>query len=437
MSSKRPSAGFESCRRMFGIGIALVLALIGTAAISGPVWAQNDDDLGGVVYVGTNEGGLPGQNAVRAFRRDNQGLLSDLQTIFTGGTGVHPTTDLSFANLGPFDSDQCMILISDRNRLFVTNSGSDTIAVFNLRPNGRLVKVKGSPFPSFGVNPVSVGLSTRKDILMVANKAYDLGRPGFDPTTAEGNYTTFRVKPNGELIHVPHSIVPAGGPDGVGPGHATPTQALISPDGRLAFDANFFGLKVRSFRILDNGRLDPADSVSIPTGNNPPIPLGLQVHPTKRILYVGFVLDSSIGVYEYDEDGMLEFVRSVTYAGNGPCWLVMNAQGTRLYASNNFDNTIAVFDTSAPYQPNLIQTALLAQGAGGPKLGNAAPFQLALDGRGGFLHVVTQAAKPAQNPAIANGLNVLKVNQDGTLTLTDFVALPSTNGSRPQGVAAP
>jgi hypothetical protein len=60
---------------------------------------------------------------------------------------------------------------------------------------------------------------------------------------------------------------------------------------------------------------------------------------------------------------------------------------------------------------------------------------LALDAGGKFLHVGTQAV-PGQDPTIANGLNVLRVAADGTLTLTDFVPLPSLDGSRPQGVAA-
>jgi hypothetical protein len=176
----------------------------------------------------------------------------------------------------------------------------------------------------------------------------------------------------------------------------------------------------------------------MPANGRPPVPLGLQVHPTQPILYVGFVLAGEVGVYTYDPAGHLTFVRAVTDVGDpvdglngaGPCWLLVNAAGTRLYISNNFDNTVVVFDLTNPLNPVQIQRVVLAQGAG-----NASPFQLALDTREDFLHVVTQAV-PGQNPLVANGLNVLRVAADGTLKLADFMPLPSTDGSRPQGVAA-
>lgn len=392
----------------------------------------------GFVYAMTDEGGVEGRNAIRAFGRDASGLLTELpgSPVLTLGTGVHPTADLSLANLGPFDSDQSMIFDHTRTRLFAVNSGSDTIAVLNVGNNGLPVHVKGSPFPSGGLNPVSVGLSS-EGVLVVANKDYDLGRPGFDPNT-QGNYTSFLVNRTGQLFG-PVGLVPGGVLPIKGPGRATPTQALISPDGTLAFDANFFGFAVRSFRILPNGALLSADAQMIPSpgGTNAlglPIPLGLQVHPTQPILYVGFVLDKAFGVYTYDANGKLTFVRAITNVGNGPCWFLTNSAGTRLYISNNFDNTIAVFDTTNPLQPVKIQSATLAQGFGIQT--TASPFQIALDSANQYLYAVTQKAFPMQDAALANGLNVLKVNADGTLVVTDFVPFPSSDGTRPQGVAA-
>ncbi len=41
----------------------------------------------------------------------------------------------------------------------VTNQGSDSIAVFKIQPNGGLQAVTGSPFPSGGMAPRSLGLS--------------------------------------------------------------------------------------------------------------------------------------------------------------------------------------------------------------------------------------------------------------------------------------
>ena len=396
--------------------------------------AARGQDTGGFVYVETNEGAVPGLNALRGFRRDRNGLLTELprSPFFTGGTGVHPTADLTMMNLGPFDSDQSLIFNPRRNRLFGVNSGSDSIFVFNVQSNGNLTPVRGSPFPSGGNNPVSVGLSD-DDILVVANHGYDLGRPGFDPAVNLSTYATFRVNGRGQLIAVPGGTLPGGTVGGIGPPRPTPTQALVSRDGRLVFDANFFGLNVRSFQINPNGPLIPVDSkpISPPAPAMMAIPLGLQVHPTLPILYNGFVVDKALGVFVFDGQGHLTLMNVVNNVGAGPCWILSNAAGTRLYVSNNFENTVGVFDLSNPLAPRQIQRVTLAQG-----LNNAAPFQLALDQREQFLHVVTQRAAMSQDPFLANGLNVLKVNPDGTLTVVDFVPLPSLDGSRPQGVAA-
>ena len=95
---------------------------------------------------------------------------------------------ISFTSaLGPFDSDQEIIVNSDQTLLFAVNGGSDTIAVFKIGANGALTPVAGSPFPSGGSNPVSVGLSN-DDVLVVVNQDQDPGHPGlFLP-----NYTSFR-----------------------------------------------------------------------------------------------------------------------------------------------------------------------------------------------------------------------------------------------------
>ena len=136
----------------------------------------------GVVYVESN---TP-TNRILAFRRDDRGYLTPLSgsPFGTGGSGVHP---IDPAVLGPFDSDQNLIVNPDRTRLFAVNSGSDTVAVFDIRPDESLVAVEGSPFPSGGVNPVSLGLAG--NILVVVNKDYDLGRPGFNPAARKPNYT--------------------------------------------------------------------------------------------------------------------------------------------------------------------------------------------------------------------------------------------------------
>src|SRR6516225_9435096 len=106
-------------------------------------------------------------------------------------------------------------------------------------------------------------------------------------------YASFRISDEGSLVALP---VPQ--PAQV-PG-SSPSQALISPDGRLLFDANFlenpfnnagfaplippFSTELHSYRVDESGALIPAAQVAPPFL---PFILGLQVHPERRILYAG------------------------------------------------------------------------------------------------------------------------------------------------------
>ena len=402
-------------RRTMMRAAALILLAAG-----GPGLARADDGPTGVVYVQSND---PNGNAILAYKRHADGSLTPLpgSPFSTGGLGITP----SF-NLGPFDSDQEIIANPSRTLLFATNGGSDTIAVFSIAEDGSLTPVDGSPFPSGGSNPVSVGLAG--DILCVVNKDEDPGHPGrFLP-----NYTSFRVTPRGRLIPVPRSTVSE-------PLGADPSQALVSPDGDLLFGADFLGGALRTLGIGDSGRLTSLSTVPLPPAEfadtgAPPLPLGLAVHPKRPLLYVGFVTISRVGVYRYNDSGRLRFLRTVPDSGKAVCWLLVNREGTRLYASNTGDTSVSVYDIDGdPAEPLEIQKVNLNVVPGS----NAACFQFGLDPSGGFLHVVTQQSSPASTP-MANALHVLSVGPDGKLTEVPSspTVLPVPPLTRPQGVVA-
>ena len=394
-----------------------------------------------VVYIESNIGHVPGQNSILAYRRDASGHMTQIGEYPTGGTGVHPI-DISLNNLagtlGPYDSDQNLILNQEGTLLFAVNSGSDSIAVFDVRSDGSLVPVRGSPFSSGGTNPVSVGLSPDGRILLVVNKDYDIARFGFDPGSRAHNYTAFRVNPNGKLIPVPFSTVSAGSGGTLGPGNTTPTQALVAPGGRLFFDADTFDTTIHSFRVNTNGRLERAASHGTPASEFIPFPLlpnpagrpfvlGLAAHPSQNIFYAGFVFEGRAGIYTYDRFGEFAFQRSVE-AGFGVCWLVINAAGTRMYSSNTLPNTVSVIDLSDPLNPVKLQEFALA----GPPSGST---QMALAGNGEYLYVIGQKAIDFMPPA-ANELHVLRLTSTGLIEAqTDLVPIP-VHPSIPQGVVA-
>src|SRR5205085_617605 len=137
---------------------------------------------GDPVHTGRTAAGIEG-GCVRAARRDGPSPTDPGECARPGGEKWHRET-------------RRILRVEE----FAVKSGSDSVAGLDVLSNGSPRHVKGSPFPSVGLNPVSVGLS-KDDVLVVANKDYALGRPGFDLAT-QGSYTSFRVSPKGRLSFV-------------------------------------------------------------------------------------------------------------------------------------------------------------------------------------------------------------------------------------------
>jgi hypothetical protein len=322
-------------------------------------------------------------------------------TTPAGGTGVFDST---FA-LGPFDSDQNLVENPSGTLLFAVNSGSNTVAVFDIQPDGSLIPIHGSPFPSGGSDPVSVGL--KDDTLVVVNKGQDPAQAGTAAGAILPNYTTFNVSPGGELTPVPNSTVSVA----VG---SSPSQAVIGSRGSVVFGADFLGGLVQSFRLDPNGALDQNLPQALPdsiftglTGGH--LPLGMRTHPTLPILYVDITPVSKVAVYTYDPQGRLTFVRAVPDAGAAPCWAVVNHEGTRLYVTNTGDNSIEVYSLADPLNPAPIQHFAMDSNNGG------AVFSTVIDHSGTWLYVSAEQSSSTASDT-ANAFHTLKIAPDGTLS---------------------
>jgi DNA-binding beta-propeller fold protein YncE len=403
--------------------------------------SANPSDAGvatNVVYVETNDI-TPGKNAILAFSRAADGSLTPLagSPFAIGGTGVGNPTQ----GLGPDDSDQEIIASPDHTRLFAVNAGSNTIAVLDVHPDGSLTPVTGSPFPSGGVDPVSVGLSG--SFLYVVNQDED---PAQDASAGAPSYTAFSVAASGTLTAVPNSTVSAG---------ASPSVALVSPDGKLLFGADFLApLKsvppqppLRAFAIGTDGTLTaaPGTPMAIPVvdGGSPPgtpVALGLGLNAAQKILYVDFPLRSEVGVYTYDgTTGALSFQTTASVSGPAPCWVRVSADGKFLYVTDTANDTVSVLDASNPLAPSEIQNLQLQDP--GPLLSDASAattsesYEEALSPDGKFLYVLSQRTTPDTSVTQGNVLHALSIGADGKLTETaPDVALSVPLGSRPQGV---
>lgn len=431
--------------------------------------AVDANAAGNYLYVMSNNIGVD-QNSVIAYVRQSDGSLAlhPKGPFLTRGTGVNNDTN---GKLGPNDNDSPMAVNADKKRLIAVNGHSNTIAVFDIKKDGSLAHVPGSPFDSMGVNPVSVAISGSN--VLVANRNEDPAQLDALRGAANSSYVSFKMNKNGSLDLVSVSEL--------NDGHKS-TQVLVSSRNRqivfgndFQVDADFdgdgtvsklFGSepnvrgRINAFRLSNNpGQLQLADRQALPetvspAPDVPTVPLGLWDHPKKNLLYVGLVTRNQLGVFRYDDNAKLSFVSAVPNSGQDICWLKTNKRGTRLYAVNNLPrdgqgdqaSTITVFDIAGRNAENpkeidrialplplgtFINNRNIAQP-------NSTAFQFAIDDREKFLYVVSQRINQTGDNAMTDGnlIHILKIVNDGKLSLVGSRALGPdgvTFESRPQG----
>lgn len=401
---------------------------------------KNGDDHNGpyeVLYVQTNNFN-DNQNAVLAYKDKGNGQLEPLagSPFLTGGSGVGNPMQA----LGPLDSDYELRLSSDGKFLLAVNSGSNTIAVFLIKDNGALEAVAGSPFPSGGQTPVSIDVSG--NYVFVVNKSQD----PLHATPQAPNYTTFTIDAAGKLTPVAGATVAT-------TAGSSPSFALVSKDKKFLFGADFLGFMLvppvgtlRSFTIGATGTLTSAagSPYTLPSGPMPPDngALGLWQHPSGNVLYVGFPLQSKLGIYGINAtSGALSF-QSTVAAGKAACWIRTNAAGNHLYVLNSGDNTVQVYNSANATAPVSIQTLELKNsgpaytGPGGTTFKTSEDFSLCFSTSEKILYVVCQHTNKDFSIGNYNYLHSLKVADDGQLTEdTEPVQLPVANTIRPKGSA--
>jgi DNA-binding beta-propeller fold protein YncE len=409
----------------------------GPDAKSGDGGTGDAATAGRVVYVESNDIAA-NQNSVLAFSQAADGTLTPLtgSPFMTAGTGVGNPTQA----LGPDDTDQEIELSADGSRLYAVNAGSNTIAVFDVNTDGSLSAVAGSPFASGGVNPVSVGLTS--SFAYVVNQDED---PAQDAAAGAPGYFALPLLDGGGL-GASTSMQAAG---------KSPQLALTSANGKLLFGLDFMAPlasgagPLRAFAIQSDGSLvaAPGTPLAIPAvdGGTPPgtpLALGLALHPSQDILYVGFVLRGEIGAYSYDgTSGALTYVASAAVTGPAPCWIRANADGSRLYVTTTGDDGVSVLDTSTPLAPKEIQHLVLKDSGplfdgGNGEAPTSQSYEENLSPDGNYLFVLSERLTTDPTVTTGNVLHVLTVASDGTLTesVAD-VPLNVAVGVRPQGVA--
>jgi 6-phosphogluconolactonase (cycloisomerase 2 family) len=376
--------------------------------------------LSGTVYIESNTR-APGSNEILAFRYRN-GVLSarGVRRYRTGGSGSH-----DLINDGGLDADQEVITNPSRTLLFAVNSTSDTIAIFHIHPGGALTPVTGSPFPSNGKAPTSLGLAG--NTLIVANKAQDGVR---ELISTPANYTSFRVRPDGSLSPPISSIdVPPG---------SSPLQAYVTPDHKVLISSEETGV-FRAFRIGADGTLTegPNSPLRMAKGVYPggrrvrnAWPAGLASNPRLKILYAQVANLNRTIVYRWNDDARLTFVRAIPNPNSFlPCWTHVNAAGTRMYSGNAGSDNLTVFDIGHdPTDPRPIQSVAL------DAPGN--PWNFEIDPSGRVIFLLDMRAVRQIPPGEGNQLHALRIGPGGFLTeeRSSPVKIPVPVGTNPVGL---
>jgi hypothetical protein len=391
------------------------------------------------VYTQTNDS----KNAVVAFRRGDDGNLTPVigSPFATKGAGIFNPAGV----LGPGDNDQQVTVDRDRFLLFAVNAGSNTIAVFYILPfDGSLVPVPGSPFPSGGISPVSIGV--RGDQVVIINQNENQANPA-STNRQTSNIVTRHIALDGSLVKLPDDTtinLPQG---------SSPSQALTTNTGPFVFDPEFAPASqapaappvpvgaLASYQLSPDGTLTPTP------GNNPPraftstasagtlkaSPLGSFANPLARELYVGVTGQRSVAAFTWDNEGNPIFQSLVALGGTAVCWVRVNHAGTRLYTSNTGSHTVDTLDIT--HNPALPIDLSNSAPIGGPN--GTATFELEVDPTDDFVFVVsdsnavggTATTPPSTLATMPNKLHVLGVSADGN-SLTEIgtgTPIPTVN----------
>jgi len=331
-----------------------------------------------------------GQNVVIALQNDGAGNMTPVpgSPFATGGTGVAGTGDpLEDAQ---WDSDGELAVNSTATLLYVVNGHSNDFSAFNLNADGTLTLIPGSPFPSGGTQPASIGYldgaaGNGISTMVVANKDSD---PFQTPTAP--NYTTFQVDATGVPTMNPGSTLTL-------PTGTSPSQILIPKKARREILAiQFLGKNVSSYSLTRRGIITSTSSLDI-VGT----PVGGVLHPTLRNLYLTVASKDRLSVLTYDQDFNLSLLKTLSSPGDAPCWATTNKAGTRLYTGETLSGSVTIYDITDASSPVQLQHLVLS---------GAMPFatHTHLDVTEKFLYVLDRQGV----------LHVLDVAADGTVSET-------------------
>jgi 6-phosphogluconolactonase (cycloisomerase 2 family) len=353
-------------------------AVLGLAGCDGLLGSDDDVEESGLVFTMNNAAAA---NYVIVFRRDDEGRLTRLDSLATGGrgSGPHPVFGAD-----PLESQDAVILSDDNRFLFVVDAGSNEVTSFRLG-GGTFSRV--SRVSSGGQFPVS--LAQRGNVLYVVN------------ANAGGNISGFRLGADGALTPLANSTRPLSGAAMPGPG-----SIRISPNGQTLVVTEKPTNRLVVYPLDANG-IPGTRAVLNSTG---PTPFGADFDPAGRyILSEGnigpmraAVADgSTVSSTNLTATAVTPITDSAPTTETAACWIQITRDGRYAYTTNTGSGSITGFSISSTGA----LTRLTPDGKTGVTGMGTQPLDMAY--ADGFLYALTPGD---------GGIHAFRVEGNGSLT---------------------
>jgi 6-phosphogluconolactonase (cycloisomerase 2 family) len=187
---------------------------------------MSDQRGGGHLYIQTNEP----QNAVIHYRRSANGTITEVERTSTAGSGSGVFKPISGQESAPnaFEGAGSVILMPDRQFLFATNGGDNSVSSFSVGEDGRLTLLDVKPTG----NAVEGRSGTAKSLVYVPSSSTLLVLHSFGPD----HIRLMSVDDDGKLTARPerYTVNTHDKPDRVA------TMLALSPDEKFLFVGTTF-----------------------------------------------------------------------------------------------------------------------------------------------------------------------------------------------------
>jgi 6-phosphogluconolactonase len=355
---------------------------LGTAFLATIARAEDGAD-GGKVYVLRN---MLAGNTVVSLQRNQDGSLTRLEEVSTGGLGSGPIPlPPPIGGPNPLDSQDALIATPNGRFLLAVNAGSNEISVLGIRGEGLVLTDKVS---SNGEYPVS--LSVHGSLVYVLNSH---GNP---------NINGFNLDDSGKLTSIPDSTRSAGSPT------ADPAQVAFAPDGNTLIVTERLANLIDVFQMTKRGT--PGTHAQLVSNNHTPFGVSFGrgriiaiTETNERVPRIPVINGASVSTYRIGATGELTAVSvAVPDHQSAACWIRFTPNRQFAYVSNTGSGTLSSYAVSP--RGDLVLAEEIAADTGGPQ---SVPIDLAITPDGEFLYVLSSLLGTIQG---------YRIERDGTLT---------------------